>query len=390
MKKTVIRSLLLILVFVAWLQWALSSHSNRLEELSVVTVDPDFELNGVGSNVDSIAFWEAPDPNETFMFITAKENSLIEVWQFPFVNNEKSPLTHSSFGSSPVNGVFVEQNVDQLYVSVGEPASTVSLFSLPNQTFSDGFINGAVNLHSEPNLALLNHTNRERWAYVSADEIVFIHHAATGTKIGEFTPLWDVETMVADDYHQVIYIPDENDMNGVFAYQPDGTPYQQNGTNNFGNNGIFQSDAEGIIIYACRFNGIDYGSGFIAVADQKRDLSDFEFFDRQSWEHLGTLNLTGVSNTDGLGTSQQAMTGYPEGILTAINNDSSAVGVGWDKVLNAMGLSCQLPLAVKIKSFISQNVSGSIAFLISFIFLGTMTSVLILIRFVKVKLKIKT
>lgn len=379
--KVIIKSLLLLFTFMLWFPFSSSlANSHILQNVPQVAIEADFQINGAGSNIDSIAFWEADDPNNTTMFVTAKDNSLVEVWKYPFINNEQEALTHLKFNGSPVNGVLVDQAVDQLYVSVGESASTVSIFSLPEQTYIDEFIHATVNLRSEPNLALLNHSDGNKRLYVSADEVVYIHEAATGNKISEFVPPWDVETMVADDYHQVIYIPDENDRHGIFAYQPDGTPYLKNGTNNFGNTNVFQSDGEGIILYTCDFNGIDHGDGFIAVSDQKADLSDFEFFDRQSWQHLGTLNINGVSNTDGLASTQQAMKGYPSGILAAINNDSLAVGVGWDKVLTALDLSCQAPVSITRATFIDENLTQSAVFLFSLALMLAMTLIMIWYR----------
>jgi hypothetical protein len=118
----------------------------NFEPFGTVTIQSDFEVNGQGTDVDSIAFWEAPDPAETLMFVTAKGNQLVEVWQYPFVNNELTPLTHSSFGSGTrVNGVVVDQESDRLYVSVSEPASTVSVFSVPQLGFIQEFIAGTVN-----------------------------------------------------------------------------------------------------------------------------------------------------------------------------------------------------------------------------------------------------
>ncbi len=58
-----------ILVF-GFVHLACSSNYRRF---GLVLVSPDFELNGKGKNIDSIAFWEAPDPTESLMFVTAKK-----------------------------------------------------------------------------------------------------------------------------------------------------------------------------------------------------------------------------------------------------------------------------------------------------------------------------
>ena len=304
-------------------------------------VEADFQVDGQGKNVDSVAFWEAPDAAEALMFVTAKDNQLVEVWQYPFMDNELPPLQHASFGSSAqVNGVAVDQERDRLYISVSAPESTVSIFSLPDLTFIEAFITGAVNLQSEPNLTLLEHANGQSWLYTSSETWVYIHNALTGNVIGQFKPVKGLETMIADNVHQIIYIPDENDRSGIYAYQPDGSPHDGNGTNNFGD-AVFDDDAEGIILYTCPSDGSqDNGSGFIIVAEQREDRTDFEFFDRQTWAHLATLNIAGVSNTDGIGSTQRSLPDYPLGIFAAIDDDTSVVGVGWDVILNALGLSC--------------------------------------------------
>ena len=84
--------------------------------------------------------------------------------------------------------------------------------------------------------------------------------------------------------------------------------------------------------------GKDTGEGLIIVADQRKPLTDFEVFDRKSWFHLGTFRIQGVSNTDGIASTQQVLPGYPHGIFAAVNNDSSVVGVRWDKIFKGAGL----------------------------------------------------
>ena len=54
-----------------------------------VAITPDWELEGAGTNIDSIAFWEAPNPEESLMLVTAKGNQLVEVWRHPFGENDE-------------------------------------------------------------------------------------------------------------------------------------------------------------------------------------------------------------------------------------------------------------------------------------------------------------
>lgn len=309
----------------------------------VTRVEPDFELDGQGTVIDSLAFWEGPDPADTLLFVTAKGNQRVEVWRYPFVGEEQAPIRHASFGSGThVNGVAVDQSTDRLYVTVGEPASTVSVFALPNQTFVDEFIEGAVNLKGEPNIALLRHVGSGRTrAYVSADTIVYLHDGATGDAIHSFEPVEGLETIAADDFYQRLYIPDENGGRGVYVYDPDGKPYRGHGNFVFGQEDVFQADEEGILVYTCPGGGrADSGGGFIVVADQRSSESDFEFFDRITWDHLGTLNIVGVSNTDGIASTQQPLPDYPLGLFAVVNDDTSVMGVGWNTVMAVTGLTC--------------------------------------------------
>ncbi|TDI84370.1 MAG: phytase [Caldithrix sp.] len=310
------------------------------QPFGTVEITPAFQIDGQGLNIDSIDFWDAPDSSNTLMFVTAKGNSRVEVWQFPFVDNELSPIVHRTFGTSRVNGVVVDQESNLLYISVGKPASTVSVFSIPDLKFVMNFNKDGANFQGEPNLTLLKLSNGDKRIYVSADDIVFIHDAVTGAFLNEFTPTKGLETMAADDFYQRLYIPDENGHTGVYVYNPDGTPHEQNGSNVFGGDNIFQSDAEGIIVCRCPDHGQDSGRGLIVISDQRKQQNEYEFFDRQSWQHLGTLKITGVSNTDGVGSIQAALPGFPLGLFAAINDDGTTVGLGWDVVFAATGLAC--------------------------------------------------
>ena len=304
------------------------------------TLAPNWDLDGAGTNVDSIAFWEAPNPADSLMLVTAKGNQLVEVWRYPFGGSELPPLTHPSFASdSQVNGIVVDQQNDRLYVAVGSPKSIVVVFSLPSLTYVDEYIRGSVDLSSEPNLALLPSSSGGT-LYVTASTRVHLHNAATGGPMGTFAPAKGLETIAADAYYQALYIPDENGATGVYAYTPDGNPDVRTGDSVFGGT-AFGSDAEGIVIYTCpATGGSDDGRGLIVVSDQLPDLTEFEVFDRQTRAHLGNLRLAGVSNTDGVGSTQRPLPGYPLGVFAAVNDDRSVAGIGWDSVLTATGISC--------------------------------------------------
>jgi hypothetical protein len=315
--------------------------ASRLEPFGLVRLEPDLVLEGSGTVIDSIAFWEAPDAADSLMMVTAKGNQRVEVWRQPFAGRELPPLEHASFGRGQVNGIAVDQDLDRVYVSVSRPASTVSVFALPDLSFVGQLVEGEVDLRGEPNLALLELPDGAKRLYVSADDRVYVYEPASGLALGAFEPAAGLETMLADEVHQLLYIPDETGRSGVYAYRPDGSPFSRGGAVRFGGEGVFEADAEGIALYACPGAGrSDDGRGWLIVSDQKTGASDFEFFDRQSWAHLGRLQLVGVSGTDGIASTQQPLPEHPAGLFAAVNDDTSVALVGWERILAATGLSC--------------------------------------------------
>lgn len=311
------------------------------DEENAVLLQPDFALEGVGTNVDTIAFWEAEAPEQSLMLVTAKDNSLIEVWHFPFDDgNQSPPIRHQSFNGGHVNGVVVDQARDLLYVSVSEPRSVVSVFSLPDRRFVRTMLDDVM-LGDEPGIEIYLDDSRS-WLYVNSDNrrTVYVRDAGDDAAILARNIGRESETLLADEFHEVVYIPDENGRTGVYAYTRELETYRRNGRSSFGR-GLFQSDAEGILLYRCESDGRDGGEGFIVVADQRRPLTDFEFFDRVSWNHAGTLRLAGTGNTDGIASTQKPLPGFPLGIFAAVDDDTRTVGIGWDKILSAMGLGCR-------------------------------------------------
>jgi hypothetical protein len=201
----------MILIFLSTINLAVFAQhiSCPIQPFGTITVFPDFELNGPGKNVDSIDFWETPETSNTLMFVTAKDNSLLEVWKYPFKNNGRLPLRHSTFANSNVNGVVVDQETNRMYISVSEPSSTVSVFSLPELEFQMNFNKWWADYQGEPNIALLKLANGAKRLYVSADDVVYIHDATTGKYLDKFKPVKGLETIAADHFYQRLYIPDE-------------------------------------------------------------------------------------------------------------------------------------------------------------------------------------
>jgi|GEM_PF-107868 len=309
----------------------------------VVRLEPELRLDGSGSVVDSLAFWEAPAAEDTLLLVTAKGNRRVEVWRWPFEGAERPALQDPGFSDgSVVNGIVVDQDLDRVYVSVSRPSSTIAAFALPRLASLGALVAGRVDLRTEPNLALLTLSDGAKRLYASADDRVYAFDPADGAALGSFQTGHAVETLLADDVEHILYIPDETRHGGVFAYRPDGGPFERGGVAHFGGGGIFEADAEGIALYACRGpDGRDDGRGLVIVSDQKIDASDFEFFDRRSWAHLGRLVLNGVRLTDGIASTRQPLPGHPDGLFAAVNDDTEVALVGWDRIVAATGLRCE-------------------------------------------------
>jgi myo-inositol-hexaphosphate 3-phosphohydrolase len=308
----------------------------KFESFGIVTIaasDIEFVVRGDGDNIDSIGFWEASEPTQSLMFVTSKNNSSIEVYQYPF-NKQQTTI---SCGQAS-NGVWIDQENNILYITERK-SSNVCAYDLPALDNNDSlsFTTAATSNKAEPNLTMLNLQNGQNIIYVSYDNTVFYHDAGTGKSLGQFKPSEEVETMYGDDYYQVIYIPDERQPSGIYLYDPNG----ESAGSPFGGPPTFQRDAEGISVYKCRStSGDDNGEGLIIVSDQKGDITDFEVFNRKTKAHLGTINIHGVKLTDGIAITQQSSPAYPFGLLVVVDDDTSTVGVGLDTILEKTGLSC--------------------------------------------------
>ncbi|MFC1623337.1 phytase, partial [Patescibacteria group bacterium] len=302
-------------------------------------VSADFSVNGLGRNIDSIAFWEAPNPSNTLMFVTAKSGDLVEVWRYPFLDNEQTPLRIDGIP----NGVEVDQERSELLIGDARN-NRVIVFSLPSFQFKREFGGGVIG-GGETNLDIL-HRDGDSFAYVTNSKMVYVFNSATGQKVRTISPpVSEMETVLADDFHQTIYVPEEQGASGfrsgVYSYNYDGTLNKKNGSNHFGNSGVFVNDEEGIVLYSCASNGLlDDGSGLIIISEQSSPVNQFEFFNRQTWKHLGTLQVEGVKGTDGIAIFQKPLPNFPEGIFAAVDDDSRVAIVDWRKIMKATGFSC--------------------------------------------------
>ena len=73
------------------------------------------------------------------------------------------------------------------------------------------------------------------------------------------------------------------------------------------------------------------------VSDQRLPRNEFEVFDRQTWQHLASIQLRGVGGTDGIAIQEAALPGYPLGVFAAVDRDRSTAVIGWHVIAKELG-----------------------------------------------------
>ncbi len=307
------------------------------------TIEPEAFLDGAGENIDSPEFFETDDPKQSLLLVSGKKNDTIEVWKYPFLDQEQKPLETKS---SP-NGLAIDQTTDWLLVGLPS-AKRVDVYSLPElekiKTIGENILGSG-----ETNVDVLTQPSGRKILYVTESHLVRGFDLESGEELVYFSPqVREVEEILADSFHQIIYVPEEvgskspiHPGGAITAYLPDGTPFEKNGSNIFGQ-GLFHGDGEGIALYKCLDKeDQDTGHGFIISADQSgKEDNGFEFFNRETWKHLGTLKLKNVSKTDGITSTQIPFPKYPMGLFAVADSDKETALVSWERIFEATGLSC--------------------------------------------------
>lgn len=308
------------------------------------TVAPDIFLDGRGENIDSPEFFETADYREALLLVSGKGNDLVEVWKYPFKGNEKDPLLRSSLP----NGLSIDQERDWLIVGDSEKKEA-AIYSLPGLRHIKDIGRGKLG-DGETNGDVFTRSDGSATIYVTENHRVHGFDAESGREIVSFAPkVESIEEVLVDDRYGIVYVSDEkggeskmHPGGAVTAYAPDGKSFTKNGTNVLGQ-GVFSGDGEGATLYVCLDDKRqDTGRGFLIFVDQGGGLENgLEFFDRETWRHLGTLSLAGVSQTDGIASTQLSFPEYPQGVLAVHNDNKNIALVGWDKVFAATKLACE-------------------------------------------------
>lgn len=308
-----------------------------------VTVKPDIFLDGKGKNIDAPELWWDAAARQVTLFVTGKKNDLVERWELA----EFSWQQHASLKrETRPNGLAIDE--DKRWLLIGDSEEKlVAVFSLPELKLIKDIGKNVLG-SGETNLDILTRSDGQKIVVVSEEERVVGFDLETGVHVWSIDPAVEsVEEVLADSYHKVVYVAEENggeskrySGGAVLAFREDGTPFLRNGSHVFGQ-GRFSGDEEGMALYRCVADNQDTGRGFIIVANQADGRENrFEFFDRVNWQHLASVRLEGVTGTDGIDVVDQPVPGYPEGIFSAINDDTDVALVSMEKIFNATGLAC--------------------------------------------------
>jgi len=89
------------------------------------------------------------------------------------------------------------------------------------------------------------------------------------------------------------------------------------------------------------------------VTDQLYSQSEFEFFDRATWTHYGTMKIDDVDNSAGVASFPFPVPGFPMGIFATTNDDNSVVLVSWEKIFTQIQINTTLP---KVLSSLTEEI----------------------------------
>ena len=295
-------------------------------------------LTMAGKNVDSAAIWIAPKPEESLVFLSEKKGGSVMV----FKADKKATFLKRIGGMKRPNGIAVLQNapfdVNDLLFITDRDANRIHIYSVPDfqnrGTFGEG-------IPQPMGIALYQG---------KADYVVFAYvvfkRAEGDAKVvrfriieegGKFSAIREIqfgkeltagqENIFVDPERNRVLVADENERD-IKIYDLDGR-YETK----FGD-GKFQGQVEGIAIGQCSRDYI--------IASDQQIVTEFEFFDRATYRHLGTARSK-ASNTDGIAVTNFSLPDFPDGLLVAQSDPDHSGGrhaefYDFNQLLHAAGL----------------------------------------------------
>lgn len=295
-----------------------------------------------GKNVDSPAIWIAPKPEDSLVLLTEKGGGQVMV----FKADAKATFVRRFGRMKRPNGIAILQNVpvgsikkDLAFVT-DRDGDIVYVYSVPDFELVGTF---AEKLKQPMGISLYHRkSDNAVFAYIVRkfgrdDEKVIRFRIAeqqgrvTGSREINFGKelLTNQETIVVDPERELLYVADEN-RHEVKVYDLDGKPVGVFGK------GHFSAQVEGIALTGCG------KSGFIIATDQQGS-TEFEVFDRATFQHLGTIK-TSLKVTDGVALTELKLPDFPRGLFVAHSDPDHSGGrhaefYNLDQLLESIGLN---------------------------------------------------
>jgi 3-phytase len=302
-------------------------------------------------NVDSPVIWHGPG-GEHWIITTAKETNVLLVYNAAdgsFVKQVGSGGNKPGQFRRP-NGISV---IDNLLFIVERDNQRVQVMKLPGFEFL-GFIgNGLIKPYG---LYIRTDSISSYSLYVTDNYETADEQVPPQGELGRRVHLYNVklennkvissfvkafgDTSGAGVLRVVesVYGDSEND-NLLVAEEDEADTYvkvyDMNG--NFKNKtigrGLFKFQVEGISLFSC-----GNGKGFWIITDQSMTDNLFHFFDRKTFNHLGSFKGSITKNTDGIWLSAVPFGSFPAGIFAAVHDDGNIAVFNFAGIVDSLNL----------------------------------------------------
>ena len=304
-------------------------------EFGTITLDPTVEYSSRNArNVDSLAAYLHGNGN-TSVFVTGKRGTLT---RFDVDGNETGSIRLSG-----INGVIVFEG--EVYAST-QDGGDIHVYDPETLELKRRFGSGTLR-RGEHDLDLWKSDNGISIAYVTDDGgRVYAFNAVTGEDLysintGIRNGLEEVEVIQRPAGLPSLLIVANENLDGNYGFQV--YKISDTGADHVGNfgQGEWTEDAEGIVAAVAAD-----GSGYLFATDQQSRQSQFYVyhFDNSAdgnFRKIGTVRLSGVNNTDGNSLFQWAVSGAPEGMFLAVDDDTKGVGIPLHEIYRAAGIGFQ-------------------------------------------------
>lgn len=320
------RQLIVVLMSLAFFYFAFGCQNKRNaenEKQSLANVLQPKSFTQPGKNVDSPAIWIAKNPSESLILLSEKGSGSMLV----FRAERNVPLVTRVEGMNRPNGISIVQNSpflsgkDLAFVT-DRDGNVIHVFTVPDFQRVGAFAKdiqrpmGISSYKRESDGAIFVYVVPKEGkddAKVIRLKIREEDRKITGDADRKFGKELTVgqETVMVDSGKGRVLVADEN-ARDVKVYDLEGKYLSSFGK------GDFQADVEGIVLADCG------SKGYYIVSDQ-RSVTEFEFFDRESFRHLAMVQGK-ASRTDGIALVTKALPDFPGGLLVAQSDPDKSGG----------------------------------------------------------------